>query len=105
MAQFDVFVSPGRRQSIIPFVVSLQNARYDRAATRLVAGLVLEGALRPEALWLAPAFLVSGRVVVLDIFSLTTIALSRLGLPIARLDDEESRAKLVRAMDEFLSQA
>lgn len=105
MAQFDVFANPGQRRGVVPFVVALQNARYDRAATRFVAALVLQAAIRVEAHWLAPAFTVAGQDVVLDLFNLATVPASRLGTPVASLANEESRMKLVRALDEFLSQA
>jgi len=39
--QFDVHRNPGQRRDAMPFVVTLQNGRYDRAATRLVAPLLL----------------------------------------------------------------
>ncbi len=105
MAQFDVFANPGRRREAIPFVVVLQNARYDRAATRLVAPLLLRGEARMEPHSLSPGFTVRGQEVVLDVFNLATVSVERLGRPVASLADEDSRAKLVRALDELLSQA
>jgi toxin CcdB len=105
VAQFDVFTNPGRQRTVVPFVVALQNARYDRATTRFVAALVLQAAIRIEAHWLAPRFFIAGQDVVLDVFNLATVPVSRLGAPVASLADEESRIKLVRALDEFLSQA
>ena len=105
MAQFDVFQNPGRRRNVIPFVVSLQSHRYDAARSRFVAALVSAAAVRADAYWLAPRFNVAGQDVVLDVFDLATIPATRLGTPVASLADEESRAKLVRALDEFLSQA
>ena len=105
MAQFDVFTNPGRQRGAVPYVVALQNPRYDRATTRFVAALVLQASIRIEAHWLAPVFTVAGQEVVLDVFNLATVPLSSLGAPIASLADEESRSKLVRAIDEFLSQA
>ncbi len=41
----------------------------------------------------------------MDVFNLTTILADRLGKPIASLTDEDARAKLIRAIDEFISQA
>ncbi len=105
MAQFDVFTNPGRQRDAIPYVVALQNGRYDRAATRLVAALTLRARLRIEAHWLAPSFIVAGQDVVLDVFNLATVPVSRLGAPVGSLADEASRMKLTRALDEFLSQA
>ena len=49
-------------------------------------------------------FTVENTEVVLDLFNLATLPADRLGRPVTRLDDEESRAKLIRALDEFISQ-
>ena len=103
MAQFDVFRNPARKRDLIPYVVSLQNARFDRAATQLVAALVSRNVVRVEAHYLAPWFTVAGQDVVLDVFNLATLPVPRLGVAVASLADEESRGKLVRALDEFLS--
>ena len=105
MPQFDVFTNPGRQVAVIPYVVVLQNGRFDRAGTRFVAPLVRADAARITEHYLAPRFTVQNTEVVLDLFNLATLPMDRLGRPIARLDDEESRAKLIRAVDEFISQA
>lgn len=105
MAQFDVFRNPGRQREAIPFVVVLQNVRFDRSATRFVAPLVLSSLANIAEHYLAPHFTINGVEVVLDVFNLATLPVDRLGTPIASLADEESRAKLMRALDEFLSQA
>jgi toxin CcdB len=104
MAQFDVFKNPGRQREAIPFVVSLQNRRFDRAATRFVAPLVLRRLAGTEPHYLAPHFTVAGLELVLDVFNLATLPASRLGAPVAALDDEESRSKIIRAIDELISQ-
>ncbi|MHB1303837.1 MAG: CcdB family protein [Acidiphilium sp.] len=105
MAQFDVHHNPGRRREAIPYVVVLQSDRLGRSATRFVASLVRQSAAPIEAHYLAPRFIVDGIPVVLDVFNLATIPADRLGPPAASLADDESRAKLMRAMDEFLSNA
>ena len=105
MAQFEVFANPGRQRNVVPYVVTLQNARYDRGATRFVAALVLQASIRIEAHWLAPGFTIAGQEVVLDVFNLATVPVSRLGAPVASLADEESRMRLALALDEFLSHA
>ena len=104
MAQVDVVRNPGRERDAIPFVVVLQNARYDRGA-RFVAPLVLSKLINIVEHYLAPHFLIHGVEVVLDVFNLATLPANKLGMPVASLADEESRAKLIRALDEFLSQA
>ncbi len=105
MPQFDVFTNPGRQVAAIPYVVVLQNGRFDRAGTRFVAPLVRAEAARITEHYLAPRFIVQNTEVVLDLFNLATLPAERLGRPVARLDDEGSRTKLIRAMGEFISQA
>lgn len=104
MAQFDVYKNPGRQSQAIPFVISLQNQRLERATTRFVAPLVLRRLAGTQPHYLAPHFTVEGLELVLDVFNLTTLPASRLGPPIAALADEESRAKIIRAIDELISQ-
>ncbi len=105
MAQFDVFRNPGRQREAIPFVVSLQNRRFDRWATRLVAPLLLRRLAGTAPHYLAPHFTMAGQEVVLDVFNLATIPANRLGAVVATLDDEESRGKIIRAIDELIGQA
>ncbi|MFC3127751.1 CcdB family protein [Pseudoroseomonas globiformis] len=105
MAQFDVHPNPGRQRDNVPYVVTLQSARFDRAPTRLVAALIRGSALAMEAHYLAPRFTVLGQEVVLDVFNIATVPVARLGPPVAALSDEQSRAQLTRALDEFLTQA
>ncbi len=105
MAQFDVVRNPGRQREHIPFVVLLQSSRFDRAATRLVAPLVLMGFAPRDAHYLAPRFVIDGQEVVLDVFNLATLPADRLGAVVAVLTDEGARAAIARAMDELLSQA
>ena len=68
MARFDVFRNPGRQREIIPFVVVLQNARFDPASTRFVAPLVRGDAARVAEPYLAPRFIIEGAEVILDAF-------------------------------------
>ena len=83
----------------------LQNERFDRAGIRFVAPLVRADAARVTEHYLAPRFTVQDTEVALDLFNLATLPVDRLGRPVTRLDDEESRGKLIRALDEFISQA
>ena len=105
MAQFDVFRNPGPQREVIPFVVVLQNAGFDRGNTRFVAPLVWSEVARIAEHYLAPRFIVENVEVTLDIFNLATLPADRLGQPVASLADEESRVRLIRALDEFISQA
>ena len=49
-------------------------------------------------------FTVENTEVVLDLFNLATLPPDRLGRPVTRQDDEESRANLIRALAEFITQ-
>ncbi len=104
MARFDVFRNPGRQRSTIPFVVVLQNKRFDAIATRFVAPLVL-GVPRRAEYYLTPHFIIEGRQVTMDVYNLTTVLAAKLGDPVASLADDDSSAKLIRALDEFISRA
>ncbi len=105
MIQLDVLSYYGRQRDTIPYVVVLQNNRFDRSATRFVAPLILARQANVREHYLAPRFTVEGIEVVMDVFNLATLPTERLGPPVATLGDEDSRAKLMRAMDELISQA
>jgi toxin CcdB len=104
VAQFDVFDSPVRRH-VMPYLVSLQATRLESSAGRLVMPLVVPAALPLEDHWLTPSVTVAGQRLIANPFDLATIPLARLGRPVASLADDESRAKLIRAIDELISQA
>jgi toxin CcdB len=104
MGQFDVYRNPGRQAAAIPFLVCLQSDRLARAATRLVAPLAVP-AHGVEDHYLTPGFTIAGQSVVLDVFNLATIAANRLGDPVAALGGEADRTRIVRALDELISQA
>ena len=105
MAQFVVFRNPGRQRDSIPYVVVLQNDRFDRGVTRFVAPVVRTSLIAIDVHVLAPRFTIEASEVVMDVFNLATVFADRLGSPIASLRDDESRAKLIRALDELISQA
>nr|MBW4036642.1 hypothetical protein [Pseudomonadota bacterium] len=98
-----VFRNPGRQRHAIPYVVVLQNDRFARSATRFVAPLVLAGTASVTEHYLVPRFEIEGVEVMLDVFNLATIPADRLGQPVAALNDEESRTRLQRAIDELIS--
>lgn len=105
MAQFDVFLNTASRRSLTVFFVSLQNTRYETGQFLFVAPLCPLALSPTNTRWLAPTFIIKGQRVILDVFNLATLSLRRLGTPVATLADEDSRTKLTRALDEFLSQA
>ena len=87
------------------FFISLQSTRYENEVSRFVAPLFPATFLKARPSWIAPRVTVLGQTVALDIQNLATLPLRRLGSPVATLSDEDSRTKLIRALDEFLSQA
>lgn len=89
----------------MPFVVILQSARFDRFSTRFVAALALRSVASVEEHYLSPHFTIEGQEVVMDVSNLATVPIARLGAPVGSLADDESRAKLARALDELLTQA
>ena len=105
MSQFDVLRNPDRHRDTIPYLVVLQNSRFDRAATRFVAPLILARQANVREHDLAPHFTVEGIEVVMDVFNLATLPAERLGPPVVTLGDEDSRTKLMRALDGLVSQA
>ena len=105
MAQFDVHRNPGRQRDTIPYVVVLQNGRFDHSMTRFVGPLVLVRHAAVREHYLTPRFMVAGDQVMLDVFNLATVPAERLGPPVTALVDDDARAKLIRALDELVSQA
>ena len=105
MTQFDVHRNPGRQRDTIPYVVVLQSSRFDRSTTRFVGPLVMVRHAAVREHYLAPRFTVMGEEVMLDVFNLATLPAERLGKSIASLGDEDTRARVVRALDELISQA
>lgn len=105
MGQFDILRNPGRQRDTIPYVIVLQNDRFDQAATRFVAPLVLASRIGVREHWLAPRFIVDGVEVVMDVFNLATLPVERLGRPVGTLAGEDTRTRLMRAIDELVSQA
>ena len=105
MRQFDVLRNPGRQRDTIPYVVVLQNGRFDRAATRFVAPLILARHANVREHYLVPRFTVEGVEVVMDVFNLATLPTERLGPPVASRVNEDARTRLMRALDELVSQA
>ena len=105
MPQFDVLRNPGRQSGAIPYLVVLQSTRFEAATTRLVAPLILASQASVREHYLAPRFMIEGTLVVMDVFNLTTLPVERLGPPVTALADEDSRARLMRALDELVSQA
>lgn len=97
--------NPGRQREAIPYLVVLQSTRFEGATTRFVAPLILANQANVREHYLAPRFMIEGTLVVMDVFNLATLPVERLGQPVTALADEDSRARLIRALDELVSQA
>lgn len=52
---------------------------------------------------LAPRFAIEGHAVIMDVFNLATLSRDQLGPLITSLSDDESRSKLIRALDELVA--
>jgi toxin CcdB len=104
MAQFDVHRNPGRNRAAIPFVVVVQSASFDHAATRLVAPLVVSGADEP---WRYPArlprFMIEGQTLALDPLLLQAVPRAALGPVVASLANEDDAFAIITAIDQVLS--
>ena len=83
----------------------LQNDRFDQAATRFVAPLILASRVGVREHRLAPRFIVDDVEVAMDVFNLAILPLERLGRPVGALAGEDARARLMRAVDGLVSQA
>lgn len=103
MAQFDVHRNRGVRQDEIPFVVVVQSQRLDAYARRVVVPLVRGGAVSALEPSLNPAFRVDGIDVVLHPLEMVSVAVERLGEPVASLASEGDR--IIAAIDVVISRA
>ena len=99
--QFDVYPNPskaGRKDR--PFVIVLQHAFFDDMPTRVVAPLVVIGAMLPRRR-LNPVVTVDGTGFYFSPTELASISLRYLRAPIANL--EADRDRIIAAMDLLLT--
>jgi toxin CcdB len=95
--QFDVFPNPiraGRDER--PFLLNIQHNLLDHLATRVLAPLVIEEAIRPASR-LNPAFRISGQMLFLVPTDLVTLSKRNLHEPVANLTGERDR--IIAAID------
>lgn len=104
MAQFDVHRNGGRHADTIPYVVVVQSALYDDYSRRVVVPLVKASALSaiPSPRF-NPTFKIGKVAVVLHPLELVSVAVDKLGKPVASLESEGNR--IIGALDELLSRA
>jgi toxin CcdB len=106
MTQFDVHRNTGRQKDVIPYVVVVQSALYDRYRRRVVVPLVRRSQLDNAAIVgsaLNPGFEVEGLEVVLHPLEVVSVATDQLGEKVASLAQEGDR--ITAAMDELLTRA
>jgi CcdB protein len=89
-----------------PFVVVLQSNDFKRMPSRVVAPLVVSGAvpgIDGEHPRIAPALIVHRRHYVLNPFDIATVGVNRLGdLVTSFADDEEAKRRIQDALDAIL---
>ncbi len=104
MAQFDVCRNTGASRDSVPYVVVLQSALYDgynrRAVIPLVKAQHIKGGFPVRFM---PAFTIKGERLVLHPLEISSIAVEKLGKPVASL--AEHGQKIIDAMDELMTRA
>ena len=104
MAQFDVYRNSGKHADDIPYVVVVQSALFDDYNRRVVVPLVKASAVGPIVnARFNLIFKIGKTTVVLHPLEIVSVALDRLGKPVASLAAEGSR--IIGALDELLSRA
>ena len=103
MRRFDVFRNADRASAkFIPYFLLLQSELLDEMPTRVVAPLVVPGALSgPPAKTLNPEFEIDGQRVVMLTQQLAGVAVQRLKTRVTHLSDR--RDDIVRALDFLFS--
>ena len=104
MAQFDVHRNSGKHADSIPFVVVVQSSLYGQYARRVVVPLVKASAVGAIANpRFNPTFKIGKTSVVFHPLEIVSVAVDKLGKPVASLVTEGNR--IVGALDEMLSRA
>jgi len=105
MAQFDVYKIIGGNRQAAPYVVAVQSARFDRLPTRVVVPMVPprrdRGMLDDN---LAPPFRIEDTDVMLALWQIFTIPVNALGPVVASLAEDNASARIIRGLDELISQ-
>ncbi|WP_093014201.1 CcdB family protein [Variovorax sp. OV700] len=107
MAQFDLHKNRGAQRHVIPYVVIVQSAQFDRYRRRVVVPLVQRSAL-PGGAPLAgtrmnPVFRIEGEDVVLHPLDTVSVATDQLGERVGSL--AEHGQQIADAMDELLTRS
>jgi toxin CcdB len=104
MAQFDVHRNSGTHRDSIPYVVIVQSTLFDDYGRRVVVPLVKASAVGKVANpRFNPTFKVGKAAVVLHPLEVVSVAVDKLGKPVASLASEGDR--IIGALDELLARA
>lgn len=107
MSQFDVHRNPGRNQLVIPYVVVVQSAAFDKLARRLVIPLLAEDGeqarVRVPYSDTTPSITIAGQRLVLNPFEMVSVEAAKLGPKVASLAD--CGDVITAALDEVFSRA
>jgi toxin CcdB len=102
MAQFDVHRNSGKHADSIPYVVVVQSALFEEYNRRVVVPLVKASAVGDIANpRFNPTFKIGKTSVVLHPLEIVSVALDKLGKPVASLAAEGNR--IIGSLDELLS--
>lgn len=105
MAQFDVWRNGGRTAGHVPYFVEVQARAFAAYQRRLVVPLEILPNGRAHETAATPRFVVEGREVFLNPLQLQSVPLGLLRQFVASLADDNSAARVVRAIDEAISRA
>jgi toxin CcdB len=107
MAQFDVHRNKGALRDLIPFVVLVQSAQFDRYRRRVVVPLVRQTLLPQDTPTVGsrmnPSFVIEGVRVVLHPLDMVSVALDQLGEVVGSLEQEGQL--IADALDELLTRS
>ena len=107
MAQFDVHRNKEALRDLIPFVVLVQSAQFDRYRRRVVVPLVRQTLLPQDTPTVGsrmnPSFVIEGVRVVLHPLDMVSVALDQLGEVVGSLEQEGQL--IADALDELLTRS
>lgn len=107
MSQFHVHRNPGRNASVIPYVVVVQSAAFDRHARRLVIPLLVADGIGAKIKVpysdATPIVVVNDQELLLNPFEMASVPTDKLGPKIGSLASSESA--IITALDEVFSRA
>ena len=107
MSQFDVHRNQGRNSGVIPYVVVVQSAAFDRHARRLVIPLLVADGIGAKVKVpysdSTPIVVVNGQELILNPFEMVSVQTDKLGPKIGSLASSES--EIITALDEVFSRA